>query len=266
MCHTSSSCSTASECHGQEEARSAIQTRGKRRGERERNLLTRDRLSPSVVGTTGTLDGVFMVIAAPAFVGTLAKLMSRQSVLQVDGLPSEIRAQLKALALARFGKASASLMVRHLVEECLAKAPKQASPKLDLTGEMVRVELRLPRGIVDDLETRSDNRLSARNYYICSLIYRQLGLEQLQGDEIECLRRSNFELSKIGTNVNQIAKAFNLLVKAGDGGRPPEIGKKMASLRAEIKLHINKVLRVLDAGTVLWERKVSERKRQVRKK
>jgi hypothetical protein len=33
----------------------------------------------------------------------------------------------------------------------------------------------------------------------------------------------------------------------------PEIGKKLASLRREIKEHTNRVLRALDAGTVIWE-------------
>jgi hypothetical protein len=63
---------------------------------------------------------------------------------------------------------------------------------------------------------------------------------------------SSYELSKVGTNLNQIAKAFNILVNDGKG-KTPEIGKKLASLRREIKEHTNRVLRVLDAGTVVWE-------------
>lgn len=74
----------------------------------------------------------------------------------------------------------------------------------------------------------------------------------MQGDEIEVLRRSNYELSKIGTNLNQISRAMNILVKSGNG-RMPEIGKKLAGLRREINDHTNKVLRVLDAGTVIYE-------------
>jgi len=208
-----------------------------------------------------TLDDVWLA-PLPGVCWYNFQPMSRPSVLQVDGLSPETRAQLKTLALARFGKASASLMVRHLVEAGLAKQEGGAAPsrKLDLTGETMRVELRLPKAIVAELETRSDQRLSARNYYICSLLYRQLGTELLQGDQIECLRKSNYELSKIGTNLNQIAKAFNLLVKAGDGRKPPEIGRKIASLRTEIKSHTTKVLQALDAGTVLWEKKTSPRK------
>ncbi|MDR3054705.1 MAG: MobC family plasmid mobilization relaxosome protein [Zoogloeaceae bacterium] len=67
------------------------------------------------------------------------------------------------------------------------------------------------------------------------------------------MRKSNYELSKIGTNLNQVAKAFHLLVKAGERGKMPEIGKKMASLWRDITEHTGKVLRVLNAGTAVWE-------------
>jgi hypothetical protein len=79
-----------------------------------------------------------------------------------------------------------------------------------------------------------------------------VGQPQLQGDEIETLRQSNYELSKIGTNLNQIAKAFNILVNGGTG-RMPEIGKKLASLRREITAHTGKVLKALNSGTAIWE-------------
>jgi len=182
-----------------------------------------------------------------------------RDLLKVYGVPQEAKTKLQAIALARFGKANASLMVRHLVDECIA-GEQQESNRLDLTSDTVRVELRLPKAILEELESRSEQRLSARNFYICSLIYKQLGQEQLQGDEIEVLRRSNYNLAKIGNNLNQIAKAFNLLVKAGGGGKLPEIGKKMASLRTEVKEHTNKVLRVLNAKTVVWEKKTPGKK------
>jgi hypothetical protein len=49
------------------------------------------------------------------------------------------------------------------------------------------------------------------------------------------LCRSNYELAKVGTNLNQVAKAFNTLVKMRGGEKPPEVGKKIASLRREAK-------------------------------
>lgn len=77
----------------------------------------------------------------------------------------------------------------------------------------------------------------------------------MQIQEIEVLRNSNYEMARIGNNLNQIAKAFNVLVQTQGDGKLPEIGKKMASLRQEIKSHTNKVLKVLKAKTLVHETK-----------
>jgi hypothetical protein len=196
----------------------------------------------------------------------------RREMMRIDGIPQETRQRLQEVAQRRFGQANASLLVRHLVTECLAQEdgkaaragsssarPTRASVVNLADPTTVRVELRLPKSVVAALDTLAEQRLSTRNYFIGSLIYRELGQAQLQGDEIETLRRSNYELAKIGTNLNQVARAFNLLVKAGGGGKLPEIGKKMAALRSEIKAHTNKVLRVLEAKTVVWEKNAGKR-------
>jgi len=74
----------------------------------------------------------------------------------------------------------------------------------------VRVELRLPRSALDKITELAERRFSARNYYLTSLVLGHLGQPQLQGDEIEVLRRSNYELAKMGTNLNQVTKANEL--------------------------------------------------------
>ncbi|WP_265299870.1 plasmid mobilization relaxosome protein MobC [Verminephrobacter eiseniae] len=76
------------------------------------------------------------------------------------------------------------------------------------------------------------------------------------------------KLAKVGTNLNQVAKAFNTLVKMrGEGGgeKLPEVGKKIASLRREITEHTGKVLRVLEAGTTVWEAKGRGQRQRKRK-
>ncbi len=184
-----------------------------------------------------------------------ARRMARDktNMLWVDGVSPEQKEQLKQIALKRFGKANASLMIRHLISECLSEEIPGAIKASALEGKNVRFEMRLPRTVLDELEKRAEQRISTRNYYIGTLIYEHLGQGQFQGDEVETLRRSNYDLAKIGTNLNQIAKAFNLLVLAGGGGKLPEIGKKIASLRTEIKSHTGKVLRVLESKTVVLE-------------
>jgi hypothetical protein len=177
----------------------------------------------------------------------------KSNMLWVDGVSPEQKEQLQQIALKRFGKANASLMVRQLISDCLTKDHAPVIRASDLAGESARFEMRLPRPVLEEVERRAELRLSTRNYYIGTLVYKDLGHAQFLGDEVEILRRSNYELAKIGTNLNQIAKAFNLLVIAGGGGKLPEIGKKIASLRSEIKTHTAKVLRVLEAKTVVLE-------------
>ena len=119
----------------------------------------------------------------------------------------------------------------------------------------VRVEVRLPRIAFDKLNELAEGRFSTRNYYLVSVILGHLGHPQLYADEIEVLRRSNYEMAKIGANLNQVARAFNTLLKMqGNGEKLPEIGKKMASLRREISKHTSHVLRVLNAGTTVLEK------------
>lgn len=172
----------------------------------------------------------------------------------VEGIPDEVRQSLKQSAQTLYGKPNISLLIRHLIAQHLQN---RSTDTFDITAEQtrdtVRVELRLPSIAVQRLEEIAHQRLSSRNHYINSIILAHLGAPQLQGDEIEVLRRSNYEISKIGTNLNQIARAFNILVQSQEKIQLPEIGKKIASLRKEISTHTHKVLRVLETGSMLWE-------------
>lgn len=175
-------------------------------------------------------------------------------MLRVDGISAETKIALQNAALREYGLSNASLLVRNIINEYLRGSDKSVILSKDQADDRVRVVLQLPREVVKALDEKANNRISDRNYYLVSLILKDAGLPQLQGDEIEVLRRSNYELAKIGTNINQIARAFNVLVMSG-GGQLPEVSKKLSSLRKEIKEHTNKVLRVLNAGTVIFENK-----------
>lgn len=157
-------------------------------------------------------------------------------------------------AQARYGKPNASLMVRALIAQHLEKQVLVTSKPLTETEaeDTVRVELRLPRVVLEKITAQAENCLTPRSHYIAGVILAHVGQAQLRGDEIETLRRSNYELSKIGNNLNQIAKAFNILVKGGSG-KMPEIGKRLAALKREISTHTGKVLKVLNAGSAFWE-------------
>jgi hypothetical protein len=177
-----------------------------------------------------------------------------KNMLKVAGIPPTLRENLREIARARYGRANASLVVRDLIADCVAKSQAALQMSADDASDTVRVELRLPRVALSRLTELAEERLSPRNYYMVSLLMGSLGQPQLLGDQIEVLRRSNYELSKIGTNLNQLAHAANVLMK-GRGGEMPDVGKNLLSLRQEIKRHTNTVLRALNEGSVVWENK-----------
>lgn len=189
-----------------------------------------------------------------------------RDILRVDGVSPEIKAALKASAERLCGTSNASLLVRSLIAEHLKKGVSVAERPSIADGDSVRVELRLQRAAVECLDRLAEEHLSpTRNYYLVSIILAHLGQPQLQGDEIEVLRRSNYELAKVGTNLNQVAKAFNQLVQMG-GGKFPEIGRKIAALRKDVRYHTHLVLRVLNAGTKEWEKRGRGQRRTPRKR
>jgi predicted DNA binding CopG/RHH family protein len=180
----------------------------------------------------------------------------RRDIMYVDGVTPDTKERLQAEAMRLYGKANASLLVRQLIADHLLKSEKQhQNLDVNFDEKTDRIQLRLPVSVLAEIEKRSEEVFSTKTHYINALIYADLGQPQLQTSEIEVLRRSNYELAKIGTNLNQVAKAFNLLVLAGGGGKLPEIGKKIASLRKEITEHTRKVLRVLESGTTVMEAK-----------
>lgn len=76
-----------------------------------------------------------------------------------------------------------------------------------------RLQLSIPIYDYEYLEKLAKNSHSSIQYYTTVIILEHLYSEKrLLGNEIEVLKKSNYELYKIGVNINQIAKANN----AGD--------------------------------------------------
>lgn len=178
-----------------------------------------------------------------------------RQVLRVPGISPEQKAALIAKSKDLYGTANYSALIRQILADYLNSTTKNmtTATALIMSEEQHRIEFKLPASVITELEKRAENRFSTRNNFIKTLIYSELGHDQLHGDEVEVLRKSNYELSKIGTNINQIARAFNVLIQMKGGDKMPEIGKKIASLRKEISSHTSKVLKVLEAKTKLQD-------------
>lgn len=79
-----------------------------------------------------------------------------------------------------------------------------------ISVEKKRIQFSLPIYDYQFLERLAIQSQSSIQYYIIAVLRSHLyGEKRLLGNEIEVLKKSNYELFKLGVNVNQIAKANN---------------------------------------------------------
>ena len=84
---------------------------------------------------------------------------------------------------------------------------------------------------------------SSPQHYIIRLILNDLTDDNiLLGSEIEQLKKSNYELHKIGININQIAKAIN-------SGEKDKVGDDLKSIFNLIDSHVVMVKNILAKNT-----------------
>lgn len=113
-----------------------------------------------------------------------------------------------------------------------------------ITLKKKRLQLSLPIYDYEFLEELAKNSDSSIQHYLSVILSDYLyNSRKLLGKEIEVLKASNYELYKIGANVNQIAKANN----AGDMVELP-----INRLYNAIQKHINEVKLILNASTDIY--------------
>lgn len=178
---------------------------------------------------------------------------------ELNGIDEATKDALKDAAFQKFGKANAALMIRALISdflhEDLFSVDVENANEVDLSSDNVRIGLSFPEGCLAEIDRRAELRLCSRNYYISNLVYAHLGRPQLMIDEIECLRASNYQMAKIGTNLNHIAKAYLSMVKSGRSELIPEFAKSLNKLKLDITKHTATVLKILEDGTYILENK-----------
>lgn len=107
-----------------------------------------------------------------------------------------------------------------------------------------RLQLSIPIYDYEYLEQLAKNSHSSIQYYTTVIILEHLySQKRLLGNEIEILKKSNYELYKIGVNVNQIARANN----AGDMVELP-----INQLYNQIQKHIQIVQDLLKSSTDIY--------------
>ena len=171
----------------------------------------------------------------------------KRDFLKITGISEDDKKKLKEHALREFGKPNISLFLRSFIGKTITKT---ATSENNPTDERARVQTTVSKKLYEEIKQKAELGLLKPAQYLANLMYADTGRPQLSGGELEALRRSNYELAKIGTNLNQLAKAFNTLVKLQDTKNTPELGKKLAALRNEITAHTNKVLKVIERGSI----------------
>ena len=132
--------------------------------------------------------------------------------MKVYGLSKDDKTLLKEIALKKTGKASLSNFVKHLLmKELSTETIHIPTAKKDLNSIADRLEIRLSKANKTTLETLAKTEGMSINSYISLLLHGYVTKEpQLTTNEVQAIRESNYQLYKIGNNLNQVAKALNM--------------------------------------------------------
>ena len=129
--------------------------------------------------------------------------------MRVYGLTIEEKKALQQLATEKFGKPSISCLAKHLLINELAKN-KTITPLKSSEQEKTRHVIRVADSISKKLAELARAEGMTLNRYLVMLIHEHLRKEPtLTLNEVTAVQHSNYQLYKLGVNLNQIAKALN---------------------------------------------------------
>lgn len=134
--------------------------------------------------------------------------------IDVYGLNLNEIQQLKEIALERYGKPSVSLLARKLLQNELSQTKETIDklPKAKYDTKQ-RITLRIPSKQFDYLQNMAQQRHSSLNDVIRDVIQEFITDNPvLSNDEVQALYQSNYQLLRLGRNINQIARQLNSIM------------------------------------------------------
>ncbi|WP_066570505.1 plasmid mobilization relaxosome protein MobC [Snodgrassella sp. CFCC 13594] len=139
---------------------------------------------------------------------------SLYATIRVFGLSDGDVSSLKEMAMQRFGKNSVSLLAKTLL---LAQLDTQAGNNiptsvddLDTEADKYRLEVRLLSQDYQYIRTAAQQQSMSANAFVVSILRHYInGHPTLSDKEAEALYQSNYQLLRIGRNLNQIARQLN---------------------------------------------------------
>lgn len=165
----------------------------------------------------------------------------------LKGLTQEHRDFLRNFAQNVLGSKSRTKAILHLINEKMNGATvidRVKQERLDepatSSKDTKRIQFSVLQADYDNLAKIAKSTDSSIQHSLRCLVRSNLyGQYELLGFEMENLRRSNYELYRLGVNINQIAKALN-------AGHDVEVGKAMLDdMHQQIAEHISRVEKIL---------------------
>ena len=180
----------------------------------------------------------------------LAKDLKMSSLL-VHGLTDEHKDWLYAYAEKELGARSMTKAILSLINEKMQSGEKPMISPEQIDREQrqpkKRIQISLREYDYNILNKIAKNTDTSINYYIIRLILNNIYSKnvKLLGTEIEQLRKSNYEIHKIGVNINQIAKNLNT---ANSDTNNKDLASFYLELDKTLKQHLEKIRVILESS------------------
>ena len=145
----------------------------------------------------------------PAFAG-LSVLGNSMPKIDVYGLSKTHIEQLKKAALIEFGEENVSLMARKIILDQLS-IPNEYQIQPDVSASKERMEIRISKKELNTLAQIASNENISSNRYVSLLVKQHIYKHAPLPDAFaNALLQSNYQLLRIGRNINQIARQLNV--------------------------------------------------------
>lgn len=159
------------------------------------------------------------------------------------GLTEDQTDFLKNYGKLHVGTQTLSKSILHLINEKMNITKHSKNEKylteIQPSNKKKKIQFSLLEHDYNSLKKIADSTDTSIQYYIIRLILKDLyGENRLLGNQIEELRKSNYELHKIGVNINQIARALN-------SGESDNIKIDLKGLNDFLKTHVDYVMGTL---------------------
>lgn len=167
--------------------------------------------------------------------------MNKQNPIRVFGLTCDEINELKQIAKDRYGKASVSLLAKKLLQEQI-RQPENTKHvyQENMTTDRQRLTLRLSPKHQAYLNQKALLEHSSLNDIVRDIISEHINNHPiLSNDAVQALYQSNYQLLRLGRNINQLTRQFNAIL-------PKSITtQQLQALSQFIEQHTNQVGKVL---------------------